>query len=573
MGNNDMTVVFSQKSYKVDNLMNFIESGTIALPELQRPFVWDSIKARDFIDSLYKGLPAGFIVLWDIYEANGFKPINLDQKSSPKYLVVDGQQRLTSLFSIIKNKKVLMKNGHEIKIKISFNPLEEKFEVCNPAIEKDVRWIPDITEVFIKPSTFNFITDYFQKLKEKQIEFDLDLVSKRIERLKNIITYDFSVMELSNDLNPEQVSEIFVRINSKGQKLNQSDFILTLMSVYWQEGKKQLESFCQNNSEASKNLIGLEPLPEQLVRTIVGLAFRRGRLNYAYLTLKGRDFENKIIDEALREKNFDKLKDAQSKALNLSNWFDFIKIIHSSGFITEKMISSKVAFFVCYCIYLFGKEYKIDYKELETSIAKWFVMSLISQRYTGSFESQVEDDLKNIQKENFLNFIDEQIRINLTEDFWTIQLPEKLKTSSNLNFAYLTYLASLVKSNTKIIFSNVYLKDYLSQPHIKKQTLDIHHIFPKNFLKKKGKNRKEINQVANLIYIEYKDNLRIKDKQPREYFPELVEKYEKGEFERIYSIYDLPPNFYELDYKEFLEKRRILMAKKIRAYFENLNYF
>ncbi len=568
---------FNLKNFTIENLLNDIEMGNIALPEIQRPYVWDTTKARDLIDSLYKGLPVGSIILWDIYEVNGVKEINPEIKSNPKYLVIDGQQRLTSLFSIIKNKNIISKSGHKFKLKIAFNPIEERFEVSNPAIEKDVRWIADISEIFEKPAIYSFINNYVSKLKERGITFDESQVASRIERLKGIIQYPFSIIELSSDLNPEQVSEIFVRINSTGKTLNQSDFIMTLMSVYWSEGREEIENFYKESfkeadkKSSSHNLIRINPTPENLIRSIVGLAFRRGRLGYAYLILKGRDLENKIINEELRKENFEKFKEAQRKVLDLTNWHDFVKIIHSAGFISEELISSKVTFFITYSFYLIGKEYKIEYKYLESLIRRWFVASILTQKYTGSSESIFEEDLKNLSPSDYVAYIEDEIKVNLTDDFWNIQLPERLKSSYLRNYAFSTYISSLIRDNVKVLFSDTYIKDYLN-PFIKekKKTIDVHHIFPRAVLRGRGLNTKEINQVANYLYLEYKDNIRINDKHPGEYFPELVNKYENGDFEMVYATYDLPEEFWNMEYEEFLEERRKLMANRIRRYFSTL---
>lgn len=357
-------VVFNPKTYSLANLINDIDTGDIALPDLQRPFVWDSKKVRDLMDSLYKGLPVGVVILWEISEPGRYRKINLEGKREPRFLVIDGQQRLTSLFSIVKNKEIINKNFKKVKLKISFNPLEEKFEVWNAAIEKDPEWISDISDIFSNSSTYQVIHEYLSRIKSGLFagrDVSDDQIASSIERVRNILNYPITVLELSTELDPEEVSEIFVRINSKGKPLKQSDFILTLMAVYWEEGRKEIEDFCEmsqkfSDSEAlSSNVINIKPSPEHLVRTIVGYSFLRGRLKYAYLILKGRDFKNKTISEELREKNFEIFKDGQRKALNLTNWHDFIKVIYSAGFVNERLISSKVSFFVSYTIYLLGK--------------------------------------------------------------------------------------------------------------------------------------------------------------------------------------------------------------------------
>lgn len=575
MDNRNLT--FKPNSYQLQNLINDIDTGNIALPDLQRPFVWNTTKARDLIDSLYKGLPAGFIILWEILEADNFKKINQDNKRDPRFLVIDGQQRLTSLFSIIKNKNVISKNIQKIKIKVSFNPIDEKFEVYNAAIAKSKEWIPDISKIFENSSSFEFIEQYLNRIEV----FDINkrkVIAQRIEKVRNILNYPFQVLELTTDLDPEEVSEIFVRINSKGQTLNQSDFILTLMSVYWPDGRDKLENFYKeshqipnNNKPSSYNIIGIKPTPEQLIRTIIGYTFDRGRLKYAYLILKGRDLENRTLSHELREKNFSLFKEGLDIALNLTTWHNFIKVIHSAGFIDDSLISSKVAFFITYSIYLKLLQQQ-NVTNVESLIKKWFVFSILTQRYTGSPESKIEEDLNKIKNIGPENFIKDTIATNVTNDFWQIILPEHLESSSTQNFAYLTYLAALIYYDTKVLFSDIKLKDYL-KPLFKspKKTIDKHHIFPKNYLTRKlNLRKKEYNQVANFIYIEYKDNIKISDKAPSDYWTEFTKSLTEEELNKIYETYSLPKDFQNMEYFDFLKERRKLMAEKVRQYFEKL---
>lgn len=578
----ERNVVFNPKTYYLGNILNDIETGNIALPDLQRPFVWKLTKVRDLMDSIYKGLPIGSIVLWEIYEPERYKTIGvINNQRRPRFLVIDGQQRLTSLFSIVKNAEIVSQNVKRLKIKIAFNPVEEKFEVWNPAIEKSPEWIPDISSLFSEGSSYFIIQKYLEKIKTKP-DIDENVIAKRIEKVKNIPNnYILSVIELSTDLDPEEVSEIFVRINSKGQSLNQSDFILTLMSVYWPEGRDELENFCKesyiapaNKNASSYNLISIKPTPANLIRTIVGYSFNRGRLKYAYLTLKGRDFENKIISEELRERNFEIFKDGQKIALNLSNWHDFIKIIHGAGFVNEKMISSKVTFYITYTLYLLGNyRYSLPHKLLESLIRRWFVFLQLTTRYTGSPETVIEEDLKTLEETgNIEKFVETRLNTYLTRDFWEINLPSALESSSTTNYAFQVYNAALVYFDLSVLFSNIKLRDYLNpfitQP---KKPVDLHHLFPKEYLKKLGYKTKLINQVANLVYLEYKDNIPIRDKPPKDYWPELVKEFYRDENDiDIYKKYDLPKDFYEMDYEEFLIERRKLMANKIKNYFEAL---
>jgi len=574
------TLTFDSKTYHLQNLISDIDTGDIALPDLQRPYVWNTTKARDFIDSLYHGLPTGLIILWDIYDPENFKKINIDAKNIPKYLVIDGQQRLTTLFSIIRNKEIVSKNVKKFKIKIAFNPIEEIFEVSNPAIEKDIKWIPNISMIFRSNAAFEWTKKYLEYLKQHGIEFDENLIANRISRVNNILNYPLPVLDLSSNLDPELVSEIFVRINSKGEKLKQSDFILTLLSVYWPEGREEIENFCKQSHKFPSDgkptpytLIGIKPMPSDIIRTTTAYAFYRGRLKYAYLALKGRDFENKITTPELRDKNLKKFAESVNKSLDLTNWHNFIKIIHSAGFVNTSLISSQVAFYVTYAFYLLGKDEKIpDYKKLGKYIKKWFLFSQLTYRYTGSPESRIEDDLNKIKQNGLMDFIEHTINIELTEDFWGVTLPERLVSSSARNAAYSVYVASLVRSDMNVLFSDIKLKDYL-MPIMKgkKKIIDVHHIFPKNYLKKTfGLQKKDYNQVANFIYIEYLDDIKISDQPPKEYWHKLTREYSESEMREIYKTYDLPENFDNMDYFDFLNERRKLIARKIKNYFENL---
>lgn len=581
-------VVFNNTNYELSNLISDVDSGIIALPDLQRPFVWKDKQIRDLIDSLYNGLPTGLIILWKIGDGeDGFKPIGLiDKATTPNRLVIDGQQRLTSLFTIFTGKPVIDKNYNERIPKIAFNPLNDEIEVLNSSREKSPEWINNITEIF-QGSLLTVIKNYTSNLQEKRPDLEIpeEKIEKNIERLRNIIHYPFSVLELSSDLNPEQVSEIFVRINSKGKILNQSDFILTLMSVYWDDGRKALENFtkeCLKPTTEDKspfNRIKATPELEHLLRPTVAYSFLRGRLKYAYLILKGRNLENKTTTEEERNKNFEIFKESQELVLNLKNWHDYCNLIESIGFINyNELISSKFAFYACYGLYLIGKyKFKVEYKPLERIISKWFVFSQLTQRYTSSPESVYEQDLVRFRQTDvdFIEILTTIMDSELTDDYWNITLPQRLVSSVN-NYAGKVYTVSKIYEGNRMLFSKATLKDHLN-PMVKssKKSVDIHHIFPKNYLIKNGiTDKTDYNQQANKIYIEYKDNIKISDKSPAEYWSLMLESL--NEFEREILIenytkyYELPFEFWKMDYYEFLKMRRTLMSQSIKRYFEKL---
>ncbi|WP_296848345.1 DUF262 domain-containing protein [uncultured Methanobrevibacter sp.] len=582
--------VFNITQYPLNYLMTSIDSGDIALPDLQRPFVWKNVKVRNLFDSLYKGLPVGMLILWKINESNGeFKPIgDPDKNTTPTKLIIDGQQRLTALYSVITGSKVIDSDYKERAIKIAYNPFTEEFEVQNSSILKDPKWVSNITDIF-KGDIFSYMNEFFTNLDEKRpdLKYDKLEIQNNINSLKSLEnTYQFSAIELSASLDPEEVSEIFVRINSTGKQLNQSDFIFTLMSLYWPEGKNMLEDFSKNAKIApvagvnsSFNLINAQPTNENLLRTIIGYSFLRGRLKYAYLILKGRNLENQTTTEDERVKNFGILKEGLETALNLVYWHDFIAIIQSAGFVNDNLILSKNAIYETYALYLLGRcKFGIKHMDLESIIRKWFVFSLLTQRYGSSPESIIEQELSNFREnDDLIGVLSEIIESTLTNDYWAVTLPTRLKSSQgSRNTSNQVYNACKVFEGENILFSEIKLKDYLS-PFVKspKKQIEVHHIFPKNYLQTvKHLKQVDYNQIANMIYIDYHKNIKISDKPPHEYWSWILDECNDNTRDFIENnyveVYDLPYEFWNMDYFDFLEERRKLMAKSMQEYFEKL---
>ena len=290
------------------------------------------------------------------------------------------------------------------------------------------------------------------------------------------------------------------------------------------------------------NRINALPNPEHLLRSAVAYAFYRGRLKYAYLILKGRDFENRITTKELRDKNLEIFKDALDNVLNLVNWQDFITLISNIGFINYKdLISSQVGFYVTYAFYLIGKiKFNVNSYDLNRVIGKWFVFSQLTQRYSGSPESIIEQDLIKIKNsDDFIETLTNIMNNELTNDFWNITLPQRSMVTSMYNYAFKVYNASLIYKDENILFSHSKLRDQL-RPDIKspKKSIDKHHIFPLNYLKKLGFSQTEYNQQANMIYIEYRDNIKISDNAPEDYWPmmlELINENERKDLEENYN--------------------------------------
>ncbi len=559
--------------------------GIIGLPEIQRPFVWNTAKVRDLFDSMYKGFPVGYLLFWSTTNGGQAKQIGTNSKQlSPRLLIVDGQQRLTSLYTIIKGKPVLNEDYQEKKLSIAFRPKDAQFEVMDAAILRDPEFIPDISVIWDNSTShIRFVNDFIKKLNDqfpltKEME---DTISHNIDRLYDLQHYPFTALELSSNIDEEEVAKVFVRINSQGVKLNQADFILTLMSVFWDEGRKNLEGFsrdCKKPSTSGPSPFNyfIQPSPDQLLRVCVGLGFKRARLKYAYSILRGKDLQTEKYSDEKRIEQFEILKQSQKYSLDLTNWHEYLNCLKLAGFKSSSMISSDTGLIYSYVFYLMGKQaFKVDHFKLRKLIAKWFFMQAITRRYSSSPETIMEGDLARFREKetsaDFSSVLDKLINDALTDDFWNITLVNDLSVSSATSPALFAYQASLVILDARVLFSNMKISEFFD-PSIKKiKNIERHHLFPRNYLKKIDiKEIKETNQIANYAFVEWTDNIEISDKSPSEYLPQYLRRITPEEKNDLYYWHALMDNWENLDYNKFLEERRKRIAKIIRAGFEKL---
>ena len=490
-------------------------------------------------------------------------------------VIVDGQQRLTSLYSVIKGRSVVSENFESEKICIAFNPLDECFEVADAAIRRDKAFIPDISCVWTSDSDiFEVVDNYLKGLRESREVRDekIKRIRKAVMNLHSLLKFSFTVLELEADISEEDVADIFVRINSKGTILNQADFILTLMSVFWDEGRAELERFCSNARKPTKGTASpfnyfIEPYPDQLLRVSVGVAFKRARLKYVYSILRGKDLETEQFSEERRIAQFDKMKEAQNCTLNFRYWHDFMKCIRMAGFRSGKMISSDNNLLFSYTLYLIGRtEYGVDEFVLRKAIAQWFFMSAVTGRFTGSPESGMEFDLAGLRgttrADEFVSVLQQVCDITLTNDFWDVKFPTDLATSSSQSPSLFAYNASLVLLEAPVLFSNIKLADLLD-PAVKaaSQPIERHHLFPKGYLMTQQiSGIREVNQIANYAYVELRDNAEISDQAPTDYLPRLKERFSEEKLAKMYYYHALPIDWEQMDYSEFLKRRRERIA-------------
>ncbi|MFI6985335.1 DUF262 domain-containing protein [Embleya sp. NPDC050154] len=572
----------------VDHLVAEIRRGDIALPELQRPFVWKATQVRDLFDSMYKGFPVGSLLFWLTGAEPSARQIGTNAKDhAPSALVVDGQQRLTALYAVLTGEPVLRGDYTTGPIRIAFRPADATFAVTDAAVEKDPEFLADISALWQPDNRKPTIRRFIKKLVEKRPldQDERDRLETALEELHDLNKAMFKVVELDANIDEEQVAEIFVRINSEGVKLNQADFILTLMSVYWPAGRGELERFCRNAREPALGGSSpfnwyIRPEADQLLRVTTTLALRRAVLKQVYTILRGRDPETGKRSPELREARFATLQDAQSRVLDLTNWHEFMQCLERAGYRGSKMISSDNAVLFSYAMWLIGRvDYQVPVGRLRESIARWFFMAHLTSRYSGSFETRVEQDLARLHgvalgdADGYLAVLDRVVKSTLTPDFWSITLPNALDASGTRSPTQLAYIAALNILDAELLLSTTRVRTRLDPAVLTKKGIERHHLFPRNFLKSRGvKDIQRINQVANMALVEWHDNIEISDRAPAEYWPtELVSKpMSKERLSRQMYWHALPKGWESMAYEDFLAARRPLIAKVVHDAYQQL---
>jgi hypothetical protein len=585
----ELKTCFKRVDYDLSNLLHYLDVGDIGLPDIQRPFVWSNAKVRDLFDSMYRGFPVGYFLFWENVQPGRAQQIGVGAKqhADASRLIVDGQQRLTSLYAVFRGKKVLDADYSERIIEIAFRPRDGKFEVTDAAIRNDPEWIPNISDLWSSgKSSYQMVKGYLATLKAKTplTDDEEEQISHSLDRLFDLQKYPFTALEIASTVDEEQVADIFVRINSEGVKLNQADFILTLLSVFWDEGRAQLEQFARaarkppaiGDSPSPFNHF-LEVDPDQLLRVSVALGFNRGRLKSVYQVLRGKDLETGQFSVERREAQFGVLRDAQAKSLDLTSWHQYWSALIGSGFRSREMVSSQTALIYGYAFYLIGRtRFGIPEHKLQKAIGRWFFFTSLTGRYTSSPETVMDSDLNRVKvvttSDEFLGLMSDMAAANLTGDYWSVTLPDALDSSSARNPELFAYVASQNRLSAPVLFSHKKISELLD-PTIKtkKKALERHHLFPRAYIESIGiQDLKQINQQANFALLEWPDNIDISDEAPVDYVPALKQRFSASEWAAFHELHALPDGWERMEYADFLDKRRKLMAQIIRRGYESL---
>lgn len=593
---------YSVNQHPIQTLLTWINSGEIAIPEIQRPFVWNGTKVRDLIDSLYAGYPIGYLIAW----RNPSVKLKDGTSSEGKRILIDGQQRVTALMAALLGQRVIDKNYKRVRITIAFHPQERRFEVSNPAISKDPAWITNIAEV-LSPEVkmLGLVGGYCTKNEGA----DQDEIYNSIELLRGIVNNHIGLIELNSELDIETVTEIFIRINSQGAVLSQADFAMSKIaaneSYSGDKIRKCIDYFCHLAvaPEFYQQLADLDqefavtqyfqkmawlknenddlydPSYTDMLRVAFTSEFKRGRLEDLVALLSGRNFKTREYEEVIAEESFQLLEKGLFNFMNETNFKRFIMILRSAGFIEPSMIRSQNAINFAYILYLVMRDENADPARIESSVRRWFVMSVLTGRYSSSPESSFDFDIKQIRENGAEGYLFDVETAELSDAFWEAGLPQQMNTSVASSPYFKVFLASQVHGNDKgFLSTDITVRDLITHRG------DTHHLFPKNYLKSFGLPRGRYNQIANYVKMQSEINIAIKDKSPEIYFSKLLEQCRTGQpvLGAITSLDAIQQNFAAhcipdgmehktIDhYEEYLKERRRLIALKIRDYYHSL---
>lgn len=593
---------YSVTPHPIDTLLTWVKSGEIAIPEIQRPFVWDATKVRNLLDSLYQGYPVGYLIAW----RNPTVRLKDGSPSAGKRILIDGQQRVTALMAALLGIEVLTKNYETLRIRIAFHPIEQRFEVSNPAILKDAAWIPDVSAIFSPTAKLLQITKAYVTANSG---VDEDAVFATLERLRMIINNHVGIIELAEDLDIETVTEIFIRVNSAGATLSQADFAMSKIASNLTYGgaqlRKAIDYFCHLVvtpdhaariekadpafattdfwskikwlKDANDDLY--DPSYTDVLRVAFTSKFGRGKMQDLVALLSGRNFETKVYEDAVAEDSFIKLKEGVLDFVNKTHFDRITMILRSAGLLINGMVSSQNAVNFAYIVYLRGRSEGLKADTIETVVRRWYAMSMLRGRYSASPESQFDFDIRQIETQGVLAFCQSALDAEMSDGFWTTTLPQSLETSSiNSPYLHAFKAAQVVLGDKGFLSHAITVRDLLLN------RVDHHHIFPRDLLKKQSLPAGRYNQIANFAMAQSEINITIGNADPIVYFGALKQQVAGGQiaYGGITDGVELAQNMAEncipealwkgegMDYDSFLVERRKLMAARIKLWFEKL---
>lgn len=566
-----------QQNIPIGTLVDMYKRGEMRLPEIQRHYVWRATRVRDLLDSLYRGYPSGSILMWETDEPVPTRDFAIAQDSNAfagRKLLLDGQQRLTSLTAVLNGEPVSVR-GRKRPIDILFNlehpegpptdgtdvesdedspvtpddefadesdeaedgeqGIQEKlsrrtFVVASRNLLSQPQWV-SVSQVFRTANDAELLEKAgIESFKDPRFQ----RYSDRLKKLRAIKQYPYVVHVLERSMSYEEVTEIFVRVNSLGAKLRSSDLALAQMTSRWPNLLKQLEAF-QEECEQSWFTIDLG----QLVRAIVVFATHQ----CLFRSVAGTPVEK-------LKKGWEEAKEGLRFAIN------FLRT--NTGIEDESLLSSPMFIHALAAVSRI-KDNKLTAVE-QRALLHWLLVANARGRYSrGSTETLLNEDLAILFRTGEVAALIEPVKRQFGR--LHVEPGDLVGRGVNSPLFSLAYLA-LKAGGAKDWYSGLGLSlTHQGRLHF----IQWHHIIPKSLLKAHGYETGEINEVANMAFITGQTNRRISNKDATAYLADVVAK--QGESTLSSQCVPTDPAVWATDrYREFLQTRRALLAERMNAF-------
>jgi hypothetical protein len=561
----------------VEELVSKIERGELRLPEMQRRYVWRSSRVRDLLDSLYRGYPSGAILIWETDEVVPQQSFAVEQQSNPyakTQLLLDGQQRLTSLSAVIRGKPVQV-NGRVRPIELLFNlehpdalpfvtevddnnidapeysddgeelideeadatedELQKRFDkmtfvVSTRKLEQLPQWVK-VSEVFAGTHDNN---TFLKRAGVTSLDDPrAERYTQRLNRLKEIRKYIYRMDVLERSLSYDEVTEIFVRVNSLGAKLRSSDLALAQITAKWRGSLNVFQAFQADCGKDGFDLdLGLH------LKNLVAHATGQSRfLTVSNLTL---DALKSGWDDGCRGMEF------------------AINFLRSNAGITSPALLASPFLLISLGFYGAQRSYRLTAAEAQ-GLRRWVLLANAKGRYSrGSSETLLDQDLKILRDGGGFQELLDRLRTQVGRLDVT---PEELEGRNQRSALFKTMFLAFQAADARDWHSNLVIAlSHVGNAH----QLQFHHIFPKAVLKSTATTR-ETDDIANLAFISGKANRKISAKEPDLYFPEV----QKANGDQPFESQCIPtdPNLLTVEhYKAFLTERRRLVAERLNTF-------
>lgn len=520
------------QSKTINELLIDIERRRVALPDMQREFIWENTQIRDLVDSLYKNHPIGMILLWQTNPNDNVPITAIDdatkEVSNYSELVIDGQQRLTSLLLV--KKGCIFKGAKERTIKLLFNPFEEKFEIEIPPLRNKPDWF-DVTRV-IKDGEYSVV----DRDKLKQLEWSEEKIYEALQKLgevRNIFMgarNNIPVFIISSDMDYEEVADIFVKINSKGTRIRITELLLALLALkipgeFRKDFRDYIEKLEDNGWYIDAGVI---------IRALVAISVKQGRLAYF------RSIAQSISNEDLRN----------NWGITKKSLEECFKILEENLGIKNSDILPSQYVLIPLAFYISQKKDAFSEKDSKEFIL-WFLLASFWGRYAGSPETRLDEDIKSISENKNLSKLFHLLKGQVGR----LLIDEERFAGKSKNSKLLLYIVARENG----------AEDWWKGHKITTSDYEEHHIIPRSLLKKYDYEYSLIDDASNIAFLTEKANRKISNAQPEKYLVEI----ERAKLEK--QFVPLDKDLWKIEnYEHFLQQRRKIIVKAINVYLKSL---